>query len=206
MLDDFFHPTRNCCGLIPTGRYGNCDTLIDHTLKHCPQIDPSSKIHVIKTRAHAHTYMHGYTPGWHSHQCTHIGACQRVLEEGGGGCDGKGEGREGGSLGRRGSLQGTLRALYLLSDVRLFFSAEAVAFPLALIRSRSWRKSNTERLQSELIFLTLFRRILSSFPTYSLTLFHHADLISTLEHNSRRTDHTALSLWQHRNRLLYMYV
>ena len=103
MLDDFFHPTRNCCGLIPTGRYGNCDTLIDHTLKHCPQIDPSSKIHVIKTRAHAHTYMHGYTPGWHSHQCTHIGACQRVLEEGVGGATGRGKG------GREGVLGGVAR-------------------------------------------------------------------------------------------------
>lgn len=89
----------------------------------------------------------------------------RRLPKGGGGRGGAtGGGREAGSLGRCGSLQGTLRALYFLSDVGLFFSAEAVVFPLALIRSRSWRKSNTERLQSELKFL-------NSFPTYSFTLF-----------------------------------
>lgn len=109
MLDDFFHPTGNCRGLIPMGRYVNCDTVIDHTLKHCSQIDSSSKIMSLK-RALAHTLIHGYTRGWHSHQCTHIHACQRVVEEGGGGCDGRGEWREG-------VLGG---ALYLLSD-RLFF-------------------------------------------------------------------------------------
>ena len=65
--------------------------------------------------------------------------------------------REGGREGGRESWEAWLVAgntwcALLFVGRQAVFSAEAVAFPLALIRSRSWRKSNTERLQSELIF------------------------------------------------------
>lgn len=134
-------------------------------------------------RARTHTHIHGYTRGWHSHQCTHIGACQRVVEEGGG--DGRGEGgRESWEVWL--VAGNTSCALLFVGRGALFFGRSCcIPFGFNSVtfmeKIKHWKAP--ERIKIFKLFSDVF---FHSFPTYSLTLFHRADLISTLEHNSPR--------------------